>query len=121
MTKPLTLPLVVNCAEPVVGVGFDTGASLRTKRLAPAARVCVTEEALVTVLPCCGNEIGSVSGVPVASAKKFKFTDAAVVPVLTNTNVVCQPLPVAICAMEPPLVPTLASAGIVVSALLGGV
>ena len=42
----------------------------------------------------------------------------ALVPVLTSTNVVCQPLPVAMCAMEPPPVPTLASAGIVVSVLL---
>ncbi len=46
---------------------------------------------------------------------------AALVPVLTSTKVVCQPSPpAATCAMLPPPVPTLANAGIVVSALLGG-
>jgi len=56
-----------------------------------------------------------------AHANRREGSDAALVPVLTSTKVVCQPSPEARCAILPPPVPMLAKAGIVVSALFGGV
>ena len=100
----------------MVGAGSDAGAALCTIRDAPAARVRVTEFATVSDdIPGCGKDSGIESGDPVSVAKNFSVACAEVVPVLTSTNVVCQPLPVAICAMLPPLVPMLANAGMVVS------
>ncbi len=57
-------------------------------------------------LGICGNETGMVSGAPVISAKNLRVTGANVVPVLIRTKVVCHPLPVAICAMLPSVIPT---------------
>ena len=67
--------------------------------------------------PVCGKESGKRSWLP-SSAKKVSAACAGAEPVLTRTKVVCQPLPVARCAMDPTPVPTLANAGMVVSVLL---
>ena len=88
--------------------------------MAPAASVWVTEVAVVAAMVPCGKVRGRGKAAPVVSSKKLSVAGAALVPTLTSTNVVCQPSPPeASCAMLPPLVPTLASAGMVVRALLG--
>ena len=51
------------------------------------------------------------------SAKKLRLTAAPLVPVFTRTNVVVQPFPDAMWAMEPALTPVPVKTGIVVSAL----
>ncbi len=51
MTKPLTFPEVVSCAEPTRSVGAPV---LWINNVAPAASVCVTEEAVLMAAPACG-------------------------------------------------------------------
>src|ERR1051326_2173974 len=112
-------PPVVSCADPVSN--WEVTPPLTITNVAPAPSIWVTEGATDGAPPC-GNVNGRDNGVPVTSLKKLSVACAALAPVLTSTKVVCQPSPPeARCAMLPPLVPTLAKAGIVVSALLGGV
>src|SRR6185437_16000094 len=110
-----TCPAVVSCADPVSRFSDPL---LATTSVAPAASdFKIVGVNVVVPPPNCGNDSGRDKGAPVTSLKKLSVIGAALVPVLTRTKVVCQPSPpTARCAMLPPPVPTLANAGIVVSA-----
>jgi len=62
ITKPLTRPLVLSCAEPV---SRSEAPLLTMIRVAPAPKVWVTEGACVSAMLPCGNVMGSGSGAPV--------------------------------------------------------
>ncbi len=110
----------MTCAEPVIRSGDPL---LTTMRLTPDASVRMTNRDKRWDRRIADKSERQRSGGARFDRRRSRgWPRSEAVPVLTSTNVVCQPSPPeARCAMLPPPVPTFASAGMVVSALLGGV